>query len=509
MDFLTPLFRRLGNNRLQKIEYFKQNPNEVQAYQLKKVIQRLAHTQYGKRYGITLQSGYSQFTQNVPVVHYEDIAPEIEKMLQGQRNILTPGLCRWFAQSSGTTNARSKYIPVPKIHLHNCHFKGGMDCVRLYLNNNPHSRFFSHKGFSITGTLNTSSPSHHPSIQIGDISAIMTKCMPFIGKIVRAPQEELLLLPDWSQKLEAVSNALVNTNIGNLSGVPSWMLLVIKRVLQKAQTQNIHQVWPNLEVFFHGGVDFSPYRSKYRQLLGNSVHFVETYNASEGFFGIQNDPSDPSMLLMLDYGVYYELIPLSQYHQGVLQPIPLAQAEVGKHYALVLSNLGGLYRYIIGDTIEFTSLQPYKIRITGRTKAFINGFGEELMVSNTDAAIEKVSKALGFHTTDYTAAPVFLTEEGKGFHQWVIEATPNTQTPLPNNTTVALAIDEALRQVNSDYDAKRSLNLNLQAPQVTFVPAGTFLKWHKAHGKLGGQHKVPRLSPNNDFVQQLLQLAQQ
>lgn len=504
MDLITPPFRLLSENRYRQLDSYKDQAKLIQATQLRQVTQVLCETEYGRTLGIHESIVRDQYEKFVPIVTYEDIAPLIDRMVAGEKNILTNERTEWFAKSSGTTNAKSKYIPINRTHLQGCHFKGGMDSVRIYLRNNPDSSFFSHKGFALAGTYDPKREGTYT--RTGDLSATLLMQMPRIGRAIRVPNINTSLIADWEQKREAISNEILTQDVGNISGVPSWMLLILKEVLRKTGASNIREVWPNLEVFFHGGIAFGPYREEYKRILGEGVRYQENYNASEGFFGIQDDPSDSSMLLMIDYGVYYEFIPMDDFDEtNPSGAIPLHEVEVGKNYALVISTLGGLYRYLIGDTVCFTQKNPYKFIITGRTKSFINAFGEELMVANADEAFAKVGIEMNCRVREYTAGPVFLTEEGKGLHHWVVEWEIE-----PRDTGLFVQkFDDALKASNSDYEAKRYKDFSLQLPKVSTVPSGTFYEWMKQRGKLGGQNKVPRLTKDDKMVNQVLDIAKE
>lgn len=505
MDFVTPLFRLFSRRRLAAISLYSCSPELIQANQLRRIIGQLSRTTYGKRYGVDSRAGYQEFISSLPVVSYEDLSPFIHSMLEGEADVLLPGRCLWYAKSSGTTDYKSKFLPLPDTHLRQCHYRGGMDCVRIYLNQHPKSHFFTHKGYSLTGTFDSIPESFAHDVRVGDLSAILIERLPSIGQLVRTPSKSLLLLPDWEEKKDRISSYLITEDLGNLSGIPSWLSLVLEETLKKSGASHLTELWPNLEVYFHGGIAFHPYREKFRCLLGPDVFFLETYNASEGFFGIQDDPSDPSLLLMLDYGVYYELIPMSDYLSGNYTAIPLSQAKIGIQYALVISTLGGLYRYLIGDTIQFTSLCPYKFLLTGRTRAFINAFGEEVMVSNTDMAISRTSAFFGVQVIEYTVGPVFYQNPLGGAHHWVIEIEGEEQ----DASLWAEMIDKELISCNTDYEAKRKEGSYMRMPIVDFVPRGTFYRWMSYRNHLGGQHKVPRLSSDSDIVNQLLKIAKE
>lgn len=424
-------------------------------------------------------------------------------MVNGEKNILWPSTVKWYAKSSGTTNDKSKFIPVTPEILYNCHYRGGYDTVGLYLRNHPKSRFFSKKGLILGG-------SHSPSpinkqAHCGDLSAVLLQNIPSLVNTVRVPKKRIILMDEWEEKIKAIVDHTWNKDVGNLSGIPSWMLVLIKAVMKKAGRESLTEVWPNLEVFFHGGVSFEPYRAQYETLIpSDKMHYMETYNASEGFFGIQDDPADKSMLLMLDYGTFYEFIPLDEVGEDkeTTKAISLSEVETGQNYAMVISTLGGLWRYRIGDTIRFTSLYPHKFVISGRTKHYINAFGEELMVDNADKGIQMACKETGATVKGYTAAPLFLLDKAKGRHQWLIEFE---QTP-DSLQQFATILDRSLQSLNSDYEAKRYKEISLQPLEVIPARAGIFYDWLKMKGKLGGQHKIPPLSNNRTMIEELLTL---
>lgn len=502
MDAKTLVAKRLAERRWKQLQKYATEPDLIQAQQLRTITKRLAMTQYGQEHGVTGRTGRSMYAKQLPIVRYEDLAPYIERMLTGERRVLTAERTSWFAKSSGTTNAKSKYIPVNNEHLRKCHYRGGADSIAIYLHHHPESHFFAHKAFALAGSYDRVTPDRR--IRTGDLSAVLLMKMPRFARSVRVPSIDAVLHPEWEQKLDLVTNELIGQDIGNISGVPSWMMLVLREVLRKTGAQNIKEVWPNLELFFHGGIAFTPYRSEYQQLIGADINYEETYNASEGFFGIQSDPQDSSLLLMLDYGVYYEFIPMDRFDEEDLSgAIPLHKVEEGKNYAIIISTLGGLYRYLLGDTVSFTSVRPYKFLITGRTKSFINAFGEELMVNNADAAFHRLGDEMGIAISEYTAGPVFMVEESKGYHHWVVE-----WKKVPEDLNhFTRRFDEVLQELNSDYEAKRYKDLSLQMPKVSVVPEGTFYEWMKRRNKLGGQNKVPRLSKDDTFVKQLLEIA--
>ncbi|KGL50250.1 GH3 auxin-responsive promoter family protein [Porphyromonas cangingivalis] len=502
MDTLTSLYTLLYRKRPSQIAGYATHAMEIQARQLREITRMLARTEYGRKHGITDRIGYSTYAERLPIVMYEDLAPYVERMLAGEQRVLCGERTEWFAKSSGTTNAKSKYIPVPPTHLSRCHFRGSKDVLSLFIRNNPETKVLSHKSFALSGSL--SKGSYGRFIKAGDLSAVLVSKFPIWARSLRVPSIEVALLEEWEEKLDRTSDALVRADIATLSGVPSWMLVIVKEAMRKAGAKTAKELWPDLEVFFHGGIAFDPYRDEYRRVLGEGVKYMETYNASEGFFGIQDDPSDSSMLLMLDYGVYYEFIPMDVFDESDLtNAIPLHKVSQGINYAMVISTLGGLYRYIIGDTVRFTSTAPYKFVITGRTKSFINAFGEELMVANADKALDRAAKESGARLREYSAGPVFLTEEGKGYHHWVVEFEEEPK----DIARFASLLDEGLKALNSDYEAKRYKDISLQPPLVTVVREGTFFGWMKEHGKLGGQHKVPRLSKDDSIIRRLIELS--
>lgn len=463
--------------------------------------QKAQNTEWGKTHDFASIKSYEDFAFTSQVNTYEDLKHSIDRMRQGEKDVLWPGHVRWYAKSSGTTNDKSKFIPVSKDGLKDTHYAGGRDAVAWYLGNNPQSRIFDGKALILGG-------SHAPNYNIkkslvGDLSAILIENVNPLVNMVRIPKKEIALLSDFEVKREKIAQAAIRENISNLSGVPSWMLSVMNRVLEITGKDNLSEVWPNLEMFFHGGVAFTPYREQYKRLIPSpNMHFMETYNASEGFFGLQDDPSDLSMSLMVDYGVFYEFIPMDEIENPNPQVLPLWGVETGKNYAMVISTSSGLWRYMIGDTVRFTSLNPYKFVITGRTKFFINAFGEELIVDNAEAGLAEACRQSGAEVLEYTAAPVFMDEDGKCRHQWLIEFA---KVPEDMNA-FAHILDETLQQVNSDYEAKRYKDITLQPLELVVARKGLFHDWLASKGKLGGQHKVPRLSNNRTHIEEMLKL---
>ena len=500
MDFIT----RIANNvyfapRFHRLERYVTHATEIQEQVFKRLIDKAAPTEWGKKYDYASIKDYAQFCKRVPVQTYEEVKPWVERIRQGEQNLLWPGNTVWFAKSSGTTNDKSKFIPVTRDSIQDTHYRGGKDAVALYLHINPKSHFSTGKSLVLGG-------SHAPNLNtnhslVGDLSAILIENMPAMGMYLRVPSKQTALMEHFEPKMEAIARETIGANVVSLSGVPSWMLVLIKHILEKTGKKTLEQVWPNLEVFFHGGVAFTPYREQYKQLIQKSgMLYVETYNASEGYFATQNDLTDPAMLLMIDYGVFFEFIPMEELDKENPKIVPLWDVKLNKNYAMVISTSAGLWRYMIGDTVKFTSKNPYKIVITGRTKHFINAFGEELIVDNAEKGLAKACAATGALITDYTAAPVFMDENAKCRHQWLIEFA---QKP-DNLERFARILDNTLQEINSDYEAKRQNNLALQQLEVIVARKGLFHDWLDRKGKLGGQHKIPRLSNTRTYIEDML-----
>lgn len=498
---ITSIIRPFFRSRYRAIERYGTHAEEIQRKVLAHLLQRAADTEWGKRYGYESMRNYEDFAKKVPVNTYEELKGYIDRMRHGENHVLWPGQVKWYAKSSGTTNDKSKFIPVSREGLHDTHYAGGQDAVTIYLHNNPLSRLFDGKALILGGSH---APNYNlPHSLVGDLSAILIENINPLVNLVRVPPKRVALLSDFEEKRNRIAEIAAKQNVTNLSGVPSWMMAVLNRVLEITGKKTLEEVWPNLEVFFHGGVAFTPYRDQYHRLITSPrMHYMETYNASEGFFGLQNDPTDVAMLLMIDYGVFYEFIPLDEVGRDNPTVLPLWEVEANKNYAIVISTSCGLWRYQIGDTVRFTEINPYKFIISGRTKSFINAFGEELIVDNAEKGLFEACRTTGAVVNEYTAAPVFMNAEGKCRHQWVIEFE-NEPADL---AAFAECLDNALQRINSDYEAKRYKNITLQ--QLEIVPArkGLFNDWLKSIGKLGGQHKVPRLNNHRDIIDQVLKL---
>jgi hypothetical protein len=483
---------------LSQIDNFKKFPVETQKEVLLGIIKTAEHTEWGKRYGYSSIRTVEDYQSRVPVSTYEEFLPFIERSIKGDENITWPGDVKWFAKSSGTTTTKSKFIPISRESLSDCHYQAAKDILTIYTVNYPGTRIFSGKALTLGGS-NKINQLNNKSIY-GDLSAVLIWNAPFYAELVRTPSQRIALIEDFEEKLELIIKTTVNQNVTSLSGVPSWYLTLIRSVLSYTGKSSLLDVWPNLEVFFHGGISFTPYREIYSRLIpGNQMHYMETYNASEGFFGIQDIPSVNDMTLMLDYGIFYEFIPADEAGTGSARVITLADVQRGVNYAMVISTNGGLWRYLIGDTIVFTSTFPFRFRISGRTKHFINAFGEELIVDNADKAVEAACAATGAVISDYTAGPVYMGEKSRGTHEWIIEF----EKPPADLARFVEVLDATLKSVNSDYEAKRHKDINLVMPLVRAVPPGTFNNWLKSRNKLGGQNKVPRLSNSREIIEDI------
>ena len=498
---ITSIIRPFLVKRAGRLDRYATQTADIQQRVLQQLLSKAADTEYGQRFGFDSIRSYDDFAQRVPLNSYEELKGYIDRMRHGEKHVLWPGQVQWYAKSSGTTNDKSKFIPVSKQCLHDTHYAGGTDAVCLYLRNNPKSRLFDGRALILGGSH---APNYNlPHSLVGDLSAILIEHINPLVNLVRVPSKRVALLADFEEKRDLIARRAMQCRITNLSGVPSWMMAVITRVLEFSGKDTLDQVWPHLEVFFHGGVAFTPYREQYRRLIRHGgMHYMETYNASEGFFGLQNDPADPAMLLMLDYGVFYEFTPLEELDKPEPSLLPLWEVETGRNYAMVISTSCGLWRYMIGDTVRFTSVRPYKFIISGRTKSFINAFGEELIVDNAEKGLQAACRETGAVVNEYTAAPVFMDGEGKCRHQWVIEFE-KAPADLARFTEL---LDKALQTVNSDYEAKRYKDITLQMPEVIAARKGLFHDWLKSRGKLGGQHKVPRLCNNREVIDEVLKL---
>ena len=482
------------------MELFLKYPHEVQEELLFSLIKTAENTQIGKKYDFSSVKNYTTFSERVPIASYEDLEPLIELTRKGEQNVFWPSTIKWFAKSSGTTNAKSKFIPVSAEALENCHYKASKDLLCLYLNNNEDSELFVGKSLRLGGSKQLYEDNN---TFFGDLSAILIDNMPIWAEFSSTPSSKISLMGDWETKLPAIINETVNENVTSLAGVPSWMLVLLQKALETTGKSNLLEVWPNAEVYFHGGVSFEPYKEQYKKLFPkDSFKYYEIYNASEGFFAIQDQNGSDELLLMLDYGIFYEFIPMDTFGTFNQRVIRLNQVELNKNYAVVITTNSGLWRYLIGDTIRFTSLNPYRIKVTGRTKHHINVFGEELMVENTDTALAKTCKTFNCEVVDYTVAPIFMKDKEKGAHEWIIEF----KNAPEDIVKFSQALDENIQAVNSDYEAKRYNNMTLNPLVLNVARENLFYDWLKQQDKLGGQHKVPRLSNERTYLESLLQL---
>ena len=486
--------------RFHQIELFLKYPIDVQNELLEHLLHTAKNTEIGKQYDFASISTYREFAERVPVTSYEDNHLQIERARKGESNIFWPTPIKWFAKSSGTTNSKSKFIPVSSASLEHCHYAASKDLLCMYLNNNPDANLFLGKSLRLGGSKELYKEN---ATVYGDLSAILIDNMPFWAEYSSTPNNEVSLMADWELKMQAIVDQTIQENVTSLAGVPSWMLVLLNNVLESTGKSNLFEIWPNLEVYFHGGVNFDPYIEQYNAILPkDNFRYYEIYNASEGFFAIQDRNANKELLLMLDYGIFYEFIPMDTYGSASQKVIPLEQVQVAKNYAIVITTNAGLWRYKIGDTVRFTSISPFRIKVTGRTKHHINVFGEELIIENAEMALKQASKHTQCEILDYTAAPIFMEGREKGAHEWIIEF----KTPPKDLSLFTKSLDSALMDVNSDYQAKRFNNITLNMPKVHVARQRLFYDWLKQKNKLGGQHKVPRLSNKRNFIEELLHL---
>jgi hypothetical protein len=498
MPFIPSILNWLTIKRLHQIELFKKYPFDVQLEVLLKLLEKAKETEWGKKYDFSSIHNTRDYANRVPIQTYESLNSEIQRLIRGEQNILWPSKIKWFAKSSGTTNEKSKFIPVSIEALEDCHYRGARDVMAIYSSHFPETKIFKGKGLTLGGSHQVNgqnSESHY-----GDLSAILIQNLPFWAEFIKTPNQEIALMDLWEEKLQKLANATIQENVTSLAGVPSWMLVLIKYILAQTGKRTLLEIWPNLEVFIHGGVSFLPYREQYMKLIPSmEMHYMETYNASEGFFAIQDELSKDDMLLMLDIGVYYEFIHVEDAGKEFPCSVSIGEVEKNKNYAIVITTNSGLWRYMIGDTIKFTSLFPHKIKVTGRTKHFLNVFGEEVIIDNADKALKIACERTGAVITEYTAGPVFMDTERKGSHEWLIEFEK-----APTDIEVFRSfLDEALISVNSDYEAKRYKDITLEKPVIRSMKKGTFYNWLQGKNKLGGQNKVPRLSNDRTYIEEL------
>jgi hypothetical protein len=499
MSIIPSIINWINTKRLSQIELFKKYPVETQQEVLHQLISKAANTDWGRTHRYSSIGTFREYSEIVPLQTYEDLVPYVERLRAGEKNLLWPGEIKWFAKSSGTTSTKSKFIPITKESLEETHYRGFKDCMAIYTSLNPDTRLYTGKGLTLGGSHRINNFSNDSLY--GDLSAILLENSPTVVELIRTPPTKVALIEDFEEKMKKITEITVNLNVTSISGVPSWFLVLLRYILKSTSKENLYEVWPNLEVFFHGGINFSPYREQYRKLLpGDRMNYMETYNASEGFFGIQDDLAGSDMLLILDSGIFYEFLPTDELKSENPKTLAIGEVEKGVNYAIIISTNGGLWRYMIGDTIVFTSLYPHKFYISGRTKHFINAFGEEVIIDNAEKALEAACERTGAHMVEYTAGPVYMGNESKGCHEWVIEF--DKQPDDPDHFTEIL--DNTLKSLNSDYEAKRYKDITLTRPIVRIVPKDTFYNWFKEKNKLGGQNKMPRLSNNREFVESLL-----
>lgn len=485
--------------RQSAIDNFMLNPIDTQQQVFNDLVGTAQFTEYGKKYGFEKINSIADFKKHVPINDYDTLKPYIHRILEGEQNLLWPSLITWFAKSSGTTSDKSKFIPISKEALDDNHYKSGKDVLTLYLKQNPQSGMLSGKCLTIGGSHQINQM--NADSFFGDLSAVMLQNMPGYAQLIRTPDLSIALMDEWEQKIEMIAHTTIQENVTNIAGVPTWTIVLIKRIMEIAGTKNLLDVWPNLELYIHGGVSFKPYRKQFEEFIPSaSMHYMETYNASEGFFAAQDDLTQEGMLLFLNHGIFYEFMPMEEYGKEHPQTLSLKEVELNKNYGIIISTNTGLWRYQVGDTIQFTSLNPFRIRVSGRLKHFINAFGEELIIDNSDHAISEASKQTGAIVNDYTAAPVYMTGDSNGAHEWIIEFE---HLPVPLEDFVAI-MDKELQKVNSDYEAKRHKDIALRMPIVHRMPKDGFKRWLKDKGKLGGQHKVPRLSNERNYLEEIL-----
>ena len=486
--------------RIHQIELFLKYPDEVQEELLFNLIRFAENTFVGKQFDFESIKSYQTFAERIPISSYEDLEPLIEKTRKGEQNIFWSSNIKWFAKSSGTTNAKSKFIPVSNEALENCHYKATKDLLSLYLNNNEDSQMFTGKSLRLGGSKQLYEQNN---TFFGDLSAILIENMPMWAEFSSTPSNKTSLMNDWETKLSAIVNETRFENVTSFAGVPSWMLVLLNKLLEETESKNLLEIWPNVEVYFHGGVSFDPYREQYKKIIpSNSFQYYEIYNASEGFFAIQDLNNSNDLLLMLDYGIFYEFIPMDTYGKENQQVLRLSDVVLNTNYAIIITTNSGLWRYQIGDTVRFTSINPYRIRVTGRTKHHINVFGEELIIENTDNAIAKACQITKNEVIDYTVAPIFMVDKEKGGHEWMIEFRQK-----PNDMALfKKVLDETLQSLNSDYEAKRFNNMTLNPPVLNVARNNLFYDWLKDQDKLGGQHKIPRLSNHRHYLERLKEM---
>lgn len=501
MTLFNSLVNWLLKKRMHQIELFIKYPHDVQEEWFQSLIATAEGTEWGKKYHYNEIHSVEEYKSRVPIQDYEGLKPYVDRMIKGEQNLLWPSEIKWFAKSSGTTSDRSKFIPVSIEALEECHFQGGKDMLTIYCHNRPDNKIFTGKSVVIGGSSQINSFSSDS--YYGDLSSIIIRNLPFWAEFKRTPNIEVTLNPNFEEKINEIAHITIHENVTSLAGVPTWNVVLANKVLEITGKDNLLEVWPNLEFYSHGGVSFKPYADQFKRLLpSEDIYYLENYNASEGYFGLQDQPNSEELLLMLDYGVFYEFLPVENLEEDHPKTLSLSEVELGKNYALIISTNAGLWRYMIGDTIKFTNLNPYRIIVSGRTKHFINVFGEELIVDNADSALKAACHATGASIRDYTAGPIYFKDKEAGAHEWIVEFEKEPD----DFSKFCEVLDATLRKINSDYDAKRFKDLALGFPNVHSAPENTFYNWLKGKNKLGGQNKVPRLSNDRKYLEELLEI---
>ncbi len=500
MNLLSPAISSLARMRLWRIEAWRNNPLDAQREVLQDLVTSAQYTEFGRKYNFSNLFNVRDFKATVPIHEYEDIKPYIERIMQGEQNILWNTPIYWFAKSSGTTSDKSKFIPISEESLQDGHYKASKDVLSLYYQFHPDSALLTGKGLVIGGSHNINPM--NTEAQYGDLSAVLLQNSPFWGHWLRTPDLSIALMDEWENKIEKLAESTIKENVTSISGVPTWTLVLFKRILEITGKQTMSEVWPSLELYMHGGVSFTPYKEQFRKIIGKDINYLEMYNASEGFFAAQDIPGSEGMLLFTDHGIFMEFMPVSEYGKKEPQTVSLQDVELGKNYALIISTNGGLWRYLVGDTVQFVSLKPFRIKVSGRLKHYINAFGEEVIVDNTDKAIALASEKTGAIVNDYTAAPVYFSDSSNGAHEWLIEFEKEPE----NLELFTKELDIALKSINSDYEAKRHKSIALGMPVIHAMKKGAFTEWLRSKGKLGGQHKVPRLSNDRTMIDEILKM---
>ncbi len=497
MKLLSPVISRLARLRHWRIALWEKGPIAAQREVLQDLVTHGQYTEIGRKYGMNKLFNVRDFKKAVPIHTYEDLKPYIDRLMQGEQNLLWNTPVTWFAKSSGTTSDKSKFIPMTDESLNDNHFKAGKDVLTMYYNHHPNSDLLTGKGLLIGGSHQVSPL--NSEVQYGDLSAVLFQNTPVWANWIRTPELSIAIMDEWESKIESIAQHTINENVTSMSGVPTWVMILIKRILEITGKQTLIEVWPNLELYLHGGVSFTPYKEQFNKLIGKPINYLDSYNASEGFFAAQDKSNANGMLLFLQHGIFYEFMTAEEYAGNRQETVGLSDVEIGKNYALIVSTNGGLWRYLVGDTVEFASTNPYRIKVTGRVKHFMNAFGEEIIVDNADNAIAIASHKCNVVVNDYTAAPIYFSEQSNGAHEWLIEFEK-----APDNIhQFTYELDAALQSINSDYEAKRHKNIALRMPVIHCLPKGVFANWLKSKGKLGGQHKIPRLSNDRKYIDEI------